>query len=141
MTPRSVPEWIGKTTNTPVPERVRLRNFRTHGGICHISKIKIMPGDAWETDHVIAIIDGGENRESNLAPALLSAHKIKTAGEVARKAKVDTVSKKHLGIKSKSTALAGRDRKDIEAAKAQRSAGKIQSCGPTAIQRRFGGTQ
>lgn len=126
---REVPEWIGKSDSEPVPPRVRLRNFRVHNGICHLTNRKIMPGEDWATDHVIAIIDGGQNRESNLAPALVGAHKIKTAGEVARKAKVDGVSKTHIGIKGKPTALAGRTREEKNVDRAARSSGK-QSLAP-----------
>lgn len=96
---RAVPEWIGATESTPAPPRVRLRVFRAHNGICHRSGRKIMPGDVWQTDHIIAMIDGGKNCESNLAPILSEFHKEKTKEEVARKAKVDAVAKRHLGIK------------------------------------------
>jgi len=95
---RSVPEWIGASDDAQAPARVRLRVFQAHGGICHLSKRKILPGDAWELDHVKALINGGENRESNLAPALKAAHRVKTNADVAEKAKVDRIAKKHLGL-------------------------------------------
>ena len=40
---RAVPEWIGKTPDTKVPPRVRLRVFEKHDGTCHISGRKIRP--------------------------------------------------------------------------------------------------
>ena len=94
---RTVPEWIGATDDTPVPPRVKARVFLAHDGICHISGRKIRPGEAWECDHVKALINGGGNRESNLAPALLEAHREKTAEDVAIKSKVARVRAKHLG--------------------------------------------
>jgi len=97
---RSVKEWIGKTPDTKVPPRVRLRVFDAHGGICYLSGIKIMPGMPWDLEHVIALHAGGENRESNLRPALRDKHKVKTAAEMAVKAKVSDVRKAALGIKS-----------------------------------------
>lgn len=97
MTARSVPEWIGATPDAPIPRRVRLRVFERAGGICHISGRKIRPGDKWEIDHVIALVNGGENRESNLAPALADAHRAKTREDVAQKAKDRRVKAKHLG--------------------------------------------
>lgn len=100
---RAVEEWIGATPNTPIPPRVRLRVFRRHNGVCHISKRKIMPADKWDCDHVIAIINGGENRESNLAPAIRDKHRQKTAEDVAEKAKTDSMAKRHLGIKTRSS--------------------------------------
>lgn len=95
---RSVPEWIGKTDDTPIPPRVRLRVFDAHKGICHISNRKIRPGDKWDCDHVKRIKDGGENRESNLAPALKAPHQAKTAAENRDQAKTDRLRKKHLGL-------------------------------------------
>jgi len=98
MTGRSVPEWIGATPDTPVPPRVRLRVFEAYGGICYLSKRKIRAGDKWEAEHILALSNGGENRERNLAPALVEPHKIKTAKDKAIKAKTDRTRKKHLGI-------------------------------------------
>jgi 5-methylcytosine-specific restriction protein A len=94
---RTVPEWIGKTDDTPAPPRVRARVFLAHEGVCHITGRKIAPGEKWELDHVVALINGGENRESNLAPALVAAHKAKTAQDVAQKAKDARVRGKHIG--------------------------------------------
>ena len=100
---RKVEEWIGKTPDTPAPPRVRLRVFERHNGICYLSGRKIMAGDKWEIEHPQAIINGGENRESNMAPALVEPHKIKTAADVKQKAKNDRVRKRHLGIKKPRT--------------------------------------
>jgi len=100
---REVPEWIGKTPDTPAPPRVRLRVFERHNGICYLSGRKIMAGDKWEIEHPQAIINGGENREANLAPALVEPHKVKTAEDVKQKAKNDRVRKRHLGIKKPRT--------------------------------------
>lgn len=95
---RIVDEWIGKNDDTPIPPRVKLRVFERLGGRCHLSGRKIMAGDAWDCDHVKALINGGENRESNLAPALRDKHREKTARDVAEKAKVARIRAKHLGI-------------------------------------------
>jgi 5-methylcytosine-specific restriction protein A len=35
--PRSVAEWIGKTDNTPVPPRVKMRIFERHNGRCYLT--------------------------------------------------------------------------------------------------------
>lgn len=107
VTRRAVEEWIGKTPDTPAPARVRLRVFDRCGGICHLSGRKIQPGDKWDMDHITALVNGGENRESNLAPALKEEHRKKTASDVAMKAKVDRVRKKHLGIEPKKAKVGG----------------------------------
>ncbi len=98
---REVPEWIGKTDDTPAPPRVRLRVFERCGGVCHISGIKIKAGDAWELDHVKALVNGGENRESNLAPALKDKHREKTALDVAEKSRDRRIKQKHHGMRPK----------------------------------------
>jgi 5-methylcytosine-specific restriction protein A len=95
---RSVEEWIGKTDDTPIPPRVKLRVFETHGGVCHLSGRKIRAGEPWDCDHVKALINGGANRESNLAPALRDKHREKTAEDVAEKAIIARQRSKHLGI-------------------------------------------
>lgn len=98
MTRRSVDEWIGSSPDAKIPDRVRLRVFEAHGGVCHLTGRKIRPGDQWDMDHVQALCNGGEHRESNLAPALRQAHREKTAEDVSQRAKDDRVRKKHLGI-------------------------------------------
>lgn len=104
---RAVTEWIGRDDSTRVPPRVRLRIFNAHGGICYLSGRKIMPGERWEMEHVVALCNGGQHRESNLAPALVAPHKVKTAADVAEKAIVDRRRKKHLGIKTATRPMPG----------------------------------
>ncbi|MGN6099852.1 MAG: HNH endonuclease [Devosia sp.] len=98
MTGRSVPEWIGRTPDSKVPDHVRLRIFRDHEGRCHISGRKSGPADAWDVEHVIPLSMGGEHRESNLAPALRDKHKEKTRVEAKARARGDAAAKRHLGL-------------------------------------------
>lgn len=98
QTARALPEWIGATPDTRAPARVRLRVFEAYGGRCYLTGVKIMPGDAWDLDHRIALINGGENREANLAPALKAAHRVKTTQDVKVKAKIARIRQKHLGV-------------------------------------------
>lgn len=100
MRTANLKEWIGKTDDSRPPDYVRLRVFEREKGICHLSKRKIMPGEKWELEHVLAICNGGENRESNMAPALAAPHKVKTKADRATKSKNDSVRKKFLGITS-----------------------------------------
>ena len=97
---RAVKEWIGTSPDSKVPDRVRIRVFDRYDGTCYLSGRKIFPGMLWEIEHIIALINGGENRESNLAPVLVDSHKEKTKKDQAIKSKNYKVRKKHLGIKS-----------------------------------------
>jgi 5-methylcytosine-specific restriction endonuclease McrA len=99
---RAVPEWIGKTDDAKVPRRVRLRIFEREEGRCHISGRKIRPGDLWDLDHGVALINGGEHRESNLFPALRDKHREKTREDVGQKAKTAAVKAKHVLPRQKS---------------------------------------
>jgi len=98
---RSTPEWIAKHDDQAIPPRVRLRVFERHGGICHLSGRKIMPGEARHCDHLTALINGGEHRESNLRPALQKFHRAKTAEDVKEKAITARKRMMNLGIKPK----------------------------------------
>lgn len=95
---RAVPEWIGKTDDAKIPPRVRLRVFQKHNGICHLSGRKIGAGEPWDCDHVIALVNGGEHRETNLAPALRDKHREKTKADVAAKSAVYHKAAKNIGI-------------------------------------------
>jgi 5-methylcytosine-specific restriction protein A len=101
--PRALPEWIGKTADTAVPPRVRLRVFDKYDGRCQCGcNRKIRPGEAWDLEDTKAIINGGENRESNKKPWLAAHHKDKTAADVAEKSKVYRKRAKHVGVSPRS---------------------------------------
>lgn len=80
---------------------MRLRIFNRCGGICHISQRKIGVGEPWQLDHVVALVNGGQHRESNLVPVLIDKHKEKTKIDVAEKSQVYHKRLKHIGIKPK----------------------------------------
>lgn len=106
--PRRTDEWIGKTDDTPVPPRVRLRVFLRDKGKCQCGcGLAIATGDGWDTDHRVALINGGANRESNLQSLLSGHHKTKTKHDVATKAQTVRVQLKHYGIKRKSRPMPG----------------------------------
>ncbi|UGY23845.1 HNH endonuclease [Bradyrhizobium septentrionale] len=99
---------------------MRLRIFERYGGRCHWSGILIRPGDDWDCDHVIALTNGGENRERNMAPILRGKpHKDKTKQDVAEKSKVYKKRAYHLGLKDKPSRLKSRG---FEGVKPQRTA-------------------
>ena len=99
---RSVPEWIGKTDNTPVPDRVRIRVFDAKEGKCHSCGRKIRAGERWTCEHLVAIINGGANAERNLGLTCSLCLPAKNAADVAEKSKVADIRKKYLLPKPKS---------------------------------------
>lgn len=123
---RSTGEWIGTTDDQKVPPRVRLRIFEREGGICHLTGQKIQPGDEWDLEHKVALILGGQHRETNLFPALREPHRRKTAMEMKVKSKIARVKKKHLGIaKPKSSLSAGRFKRLMDGTVVDRRTGEV----------------
>lgn len=105
---RSVKEWIGPTDDARAPNRVRDRIRDAHPN-CYICSRPFVEGDKVALDHVIALINGGENRESNLRPVHVKCHAVKTAGDVAEKAKVAAKRKKSRGIVKDGPKMEGKD--------------------------------
>ena len=120
---RSVPEWIGKTDDSPVPAKVKVRVFsRSHGRCKRCSRL-ITAAILWECDHTIALINGGENRESNLQILCEFCHTGKTASDVGIKAKTYAIQKRHLGLrKPKGRPMPGTRRSGIR----KRLSGKVE---------------
>lgn len=94
---RTVKEWVGATEDTRAPPRVLRRIFEREGGRCHLSGRVIAPGELWQADHKIALINGGMNCESNLFPALGDPHKEKTRADVAEKKRVAALALSNIG--------------------------------------------
>jgi 5-methylcytosine-specific restriction protein A len=97
---RQLPEWIGTHPGVAIPPRVKLRIWERCKGACGLSGRKIMPGDRPEYDHIIALVNGGEHRESNLQVVIADKHKIKTAADVAEKARIRSTSRPMDGSKN-----------------------------------------
>jgi 5-methylcytosine-specific restriction protein A len=115
---RSVSEWIGRTPDTRPPQHVRLRIFDRAGGTCHISGLKIDgTKDKWDVEHIARLDDGGENRESNMAPALRDPHLKKTAAENQAGKKSDRARMKHVGVKAEKQPIPQRPKPEKPAPK------------------------
>lgn len=96
---RALPEWIAKHDDQAVPPRVQLRVFLAFGGKCQCGcKHVIRSGERWQLDHKVALINGGEHRETNLQPMLVEHHKNKTADDVAQKSRTYRKRKRHYGL-------------------------------------------
>lgn len=97
---RSLPEWIGRDDDDPVPPRVRLRVWERKGGICHRCGRKISAGERWTCEHVKALINHpGMNRESNLDITCDWCLPGKNAEDVAEKSFTYRRRLSHAGLK------------------------------------------
>jgi 5-methylcytosine-specific restriction protein A len=105
---RRLPEWIGKTDDTPIPNRVRMRLIQEKNWKCWKCNRFLLPSinTRFHIDHRIALINGGENRESNLQALCTECHMIKTAIDVKAKAKTYRIHKRKAGIKKKGRTFA-----------------------------------
>ena len=99
MTGRAVAEWVGANADSSIPPRVRLRVFARCEGKCGECGRKITPADTWIVEHIIALINGGENHERNLGITCGWCKPNKDARDVAEKAKVARIKARHLGLK------------------------------------------
>lgn len=99
--PRSLPEWIGETDDTPAPPRVRLRVFERGDGRCHRCGRKIGAGEKWTLEHLKALINGGQNREKNLGITCDWCLPEKNAEDVAEKSRAYSLRSKHFGAVKK----------------------------------------
>lgn len=91
---RKVKEWVGKTHDSPIPAKVRLRVFEKYEGKCGLTGRKLRAGE-FDIDHIVALADGGEHRETNLHPVWRPKHREKTAKENSARAKVGAKKIKH----------------------------------------------
>ena len=122
---RKTDEWIGKNDDQKVPDRVRIRVLDRYGYKCYLTGQPIRPGDAWEIEHIQALILGGQHRENNMAPALAAAHKVKTAAEMKVKAKIARVAKKAFLSKKKSSLSNPRFKKCMNGDVVDRRTGEV----------------
>ena len=97
---RKTDEWIASHDDQAIPARVRVRTFDKHGGRCAVCTLSIRGGLLPAYDHIVALINGGEHRESNLQLLCVPCHAIKTKADVAEKSVTARKRAKHLGIKN-----------------------------------------
>jgi len=97
---RAVAEWIGKTDDSAIPPRVRLRVFEAKDGRCHRCgrAIDAAGGETWTCEHLVALINGGENRERNLDVTCSWCLPIKNAADVAEKSRTYHKAAKNIGV-------------------------------------------
>lgn len=105
---RSVPEWIGKTPDSRIPDAVQTRVFLRFKGVCPECTRRLEPRK-WQCDHIKALTNGGENRERNLQPLCTSpCHSNKTKADVAERSRVNRKRAAHIGLPATRQKIASR---------------------------------
>ncbi len=100
---RSLPEWIGKNADQAIPPSVRDRVFTRADERCAICTLQIKGGLRPAIDHIVALINGGENREFNLQLLCVPCHQRKTKVDVGEKSTVYRKRLKDRGIRKPRT--------------------------------------
>jgi 5-methylcytosine-specific restriction protein A len=95
---REVPEWVGKNADQAIPPNVRDRVYTRGGEKCAICTRPIDEKLRPAIDHIIAIINGGKNAESNLQLLCVPCHAVKTKADVAEKSTVYRKRMKDRGL-------------------------------------------
>jgi 5-methylcytosine-specific restriction endonuclease McrA len=96
--PRKVAEWHGKSDDTPIPPRVKLRIFDRYDQRCGHCNLLIVGKLLPQYDHIVALINGGANRESNIRLLCSECHKVKSAGDVRIKSVTNRKRSRRLKI-------------------------------------------
>ena len=99
--PRSVEEWIGRTDDTPLPPRVKLRVFDKYKGRCADCGRAIVGKIKAQFDHIIALINGGQNRETNFQLLCHECHGGKTSTDIKEKSVIYNKRISGLGLRNK----------------------------------------
>ena len=82
-----------------IPTYVKQRILDRYGWKCYLTKIDLRPlSGQIDFDHVIALCNGGEHRERNLAPIWRPKHREKTAADVSERAATDRKVAHHYGL-------------------------------------------
>lgn len=95
---RAVEEWIATDDNQAIPARAKIRVFDRSGGLCASCTLTIVGKLRPAYDHIQALINGGEHRESNLQLLCVPCHAVKTKADVAEKSVTARKRAKHLGV-------------------------------------------
>ena len=83
----------------------RARIFDSAGGVCHLCERRILAGEPWEVEHVIALEISRDDSDDNLRPAHVACHRDKTSVDAGLISKAKRVQAKHVGAHESKTPL------------------------------------
>ena len=83
-----------------ITAKMRADIFLRHDGVCHMCKMKVIPGDEWDVSHEIPLEAGGKDDASNWLVAHRKCHRVHTATvDAPLIAKVKRIHQRHIGAK------------------------------------------
>lgn len=102
-------EWVGRRPESMPGQTVLFRLHAQQNGVCACGCGQVMDfnTDQIDCDHRVALIDNGENRESNLQLMLRECHKTKTKRESSERSEERSHKAKAFTALRKPTALSG----------------------------------
>lgn len=71
------------TARRSISKAMRARVFAVHKGKCWLCRCSIATGEKWQVEHQVALVLGGADDETNMAPAHVECHRTKTSGRPA----------------------------------------------------------
>ncbi len=103
---RQTPEWVGTSHDQAPPARVKARIWKRDPNCVGCG---LPTGDVRKPqyDHIVAICNGGENRESNLQILCGGCHRLKSYTDVAVKSSNARRLKKRLGLQKQARPMPG----------------------------------
>jgi len=89
-----------------ITAKMRVDIFLRHDGVCHLCKLKVIPGEEWDVSHEIPLEAGGRDDDSNWLVAHRRCHRTHTATvDAPLIAKVKRICARHLGAKKSRTPM------------------------------------
>lgn len=85
-----------RTRRKRISAQDRARLFTERGGRCSICQRKLLPGDRWVLERIIALENGGSNGEDNLSVTCFWCAREKTADDHGKTAKSRRVRTQHV---------------------------------------------
>jgi 5-methylcytosine-specific restriction endonuclease McrA len=89
-----------------ITTKMRCDIFLTHKGMCHLCKMKVVPGEEWDVSHEIPLEAGGADDAGNWLVAHRRCHRVHTATiDIPMIAKVKRIRARHMGAKQSRTPM------------------------------------